>query len=102
MTIHGAYYAMFHGARAVLLKLDGDAAAKKHNPVVGRFGYHAKSTNNPTLMAAGKTLNTAQELREMSDYGTGPGPQPAAAVALVIEARRFLETCARVHGFPPP
>jgi uncharacterized protein (UPF0332 family) len=102
MNVHAAYYAMFHGARAVLVKLDGSAAAKKHNPVVGRFGYHANAANDATLMAAGKLLNTAQELRELSDYGTGPGPQPTAAATLVLEARRFLETCARVHGFPPP
>jgi hypothetical protein len=70
--------------------------------VVGRFGYHAKAANDPVLMAAGKMLNTAQGLRELSDYNTGRRPESTHAATLVVEARRFLETCARLHGFPPP
>ena len=102
MAIHAAYYAMFHGARAVLLKLDGLNAPTKRSAVVGRFGYHAKVAGDALLMAAGRSLNDAQDDRITSDYGSGTGPQPFDAVAAVGSARIFLEVCARVHGFVAP
>ncbi len=102
MAIHAAYYAMFHGARSVLVKLDGLAAPTKHGAVVRRFGYHAKQAGDPMLMAAGRALTDVQEGRERSDYDTKSRPDPDEAATAVKEARRFLETCTRVHGFPPP
>ena len=70
MVMHAAYYAMFHGARAVLLKLDGLLAPTKHNAVVSRFGYHAKQTGAVALLSAGRTLNKMQQQRLRSDYDT--------------------------------
>jgi uncharacterized protein (UPF0332 family) len=102
MAIHAAYYAMFHGARSVLLKVEGLAAPTKHGAVVSRFGHHAKRANDSTLMAAGRALNDMQDKRERSDYDTDSLPSPDDAATAVLQARRFLETCARLHGFPPP
>jgi uncharacterized protein (UPF0332 family) len=101
MTMHAAYYAMFHAARAVLLRLEGLTAPSKHNVVIGRFGYHAKQANDPAMMAAGRTLNAAQKGRLESDY-EGPRPSTADAETAVTGARAFLETCSRTHGFPSP
>ena len=84
--MHAAYYAMFHGARAVLLKLDGLLAPTKHNAVVSRFGYHAKQTDGIALLAAGRTLNKMQQQRLRSDYDTQHRPQSAEASAAVKEA----------------
>ncbi len=102
MATHAAYYAMFHGARAVLLKIDGAGAPAKHRAVVNRFGFHAKRANDARLMAAGRAFNRMEDDRIRSDYGAGHSPPPTEAVAAVVEARRFLETCASLHGFPPP
>ncbi len=102
MAIHAAYYAMFHAARAVLLKVEGLNAPTKHNAVVSRFGYHAKSAHDSGLMDAGRALNIAQQERLRSDYSAQSRPQPAQATAAVAAARNFLEACARAHGFPTP
>ena len=49
MATHAAYYAAFHAARAVLIKLEGINAPTKHGAVVGRFGYLAKQANDPAF-----------------------------------------------------
>jgi uncharacterized protein (UPF0332 family) len=100
IALHAAYYAMFHGARAVLFKLEGLNAPTKHATVVSRFGFHAKQADNPDLKAAGRALKSTREQRLRSDYGLGPKPQAADAVAAVKEARSFIELCARLYRFP--
>ncbi len=102
MAVHAAYYAMFHGARSVLLKTEGLTAPTKHNAVVSRFGFYAKHAHDTALMAAGRALNNLQQERLRSDYDICRRPQPAEALAAVAEARSFLATCARMHGFPLP
>ncbi len=102
MATHGAYYAMFHGARAVLVNIEGLLAPTKHKAVVSRFGYQAKQAGNAALMAAAGDLKGVEDQRIRYDYKTDEQPDPASAAAAIIAARRFLETCARVHGFPPP
>jgi uncharacterized protein (UPF0332 family) len=102
MAIHAAYYAMFHGARAVLLRIGGPGVPTKHGAVVNRFGYYAKQANDPDLMAAGRAWNHMQDERERSDYDTESRPAPDDAAMAIKEARTFLETCARLHGLPLP
>jgi uncharacterized protein (UPF0332 family) len=99
MATHGAYYAMFHAARAVLIRIDGTSAPAKHTAVVNRFGFQA---NQDEWVAAARAPNRMEARRIRSDYNAGTPPSPAEAAAAVIEARRFLQTCAGVHGFPPP
>jgi hypothetical protein len=53
-------------------------------------------------MEAGRILSTGLQRRLRSDDDTDHEVSPAEAATLVLEARRFLETCARLHGFPPP
>jgi uncharacterized protein (UPF0332 family) len=101
-AIHSAYYAMFHAARAVLVKIDGASAPAKHKPVVNRFGFHAKQANDAALKEAGRLLSISLQRRLQSDYDTQREMSPQDAETAIEEARRFLETCARVHGFPPP
>jgi uncharacterized protein (UPF0332 family) len=99
---HSAYYAMFHAARAVLVQAEGASAPTTHKMVVSRFGYLAKQANDAALTEAGRMLATGLQRRLRSDYDTDHPVPPAEATAAVKEARRFLETCARLHGFPPP
>jgi uncharacterized protein (UPF0332 family) len=102
MAIHAAYYAMFHAARAALIKADGLAAPTRHGSVIGRFGQPAKQTDDAAMMATGKLLNEVQAERLLSDYRAGRRPPASDAVAAVAQARRFLETCPRYRGFPQP
>jgi uncharacterized protein (UPF0332 family) len=99
---HAAYYAMYHAARAVLIRAYGLRAPTKHSVVVGRFGQLAKQAGNADLMAAGRLINEMQEERLLSDYAAGRRPPSADAAAAVRDARSFLEACARHHGLPPP
>lgn len=56
-AIHSAYYAMHHGARAALIRTDGDTAPVKHRAVVNRFGQIAKRSSEDRLRKAGRLLN---------------------------------------------
>ncbi len=102
MTVHAAYYAMFHAARAVLLKAEGLEAPTKHNVVVSRFGYLAKQANSAEQMRAGRMLNNMRQERLRSDYDTGHRPTPEQATEAVKTARLFLAQCAEILGFSPP
>lgn len=102
METHAAYYAMFHAARAVLVRVDGLAAPTKHHAVVGRFGLLAKLADDATLMAAGRLTNEAQDDRLRSDYNTDRKPLADDAIKAVRDARTFLETCADHYGLPAP
>lgn len=101
MMTHAAYYAMFHGARAVLLQIEGLAAPTKHKIVVSRFADHANQSADADLIAASVALSGTRQKRLLGDYDTGRRLLPAEAVKAVADARMFLETCARLHGFVP-
>jgi len=102
MAIHAAYYAAFHAARAVLLRLEGDQAPNKHSGVRSRFGYHANLSGNPKLVAAGRTLVMLQQERLLTDYNISADPKSLDGVAAIHEAREFLEACATWQNLPPP
>jgi len=99
---HGAYYAMFHAARAVLLARDGLTAPLKHDAVVNRFGHLAKLSADQTLMAAGRQLKRAKTLREKLDYEVKLKPDTPEVEQTIKAAREFIETCAGAYGFPKP
>jgi uncharacterized protein (UPF0332 family) len=102
MAIHAAYYAMFHAARAVLIKLEGAAAPNKHDAVASRFGYHANQVRDAGLSAAANSLRNVQKARMTADYDIDADPDPAAGAAAVAEARGFLQACATWQNLPPP
>jgi uncharacterized protein (UPF0332 family) len=97
-TVHAAYYAMFHAARAVLLRTEG-TAPKKHASVVGQFGLVVKERGQP-LRQAGSELNKVEAFRIKADYSDEEVVTPEEALQSLQMARRFLELCAREFGFP--
>jgi uncharacterized protein (UPF0332 family) len=101
-AMHGAYYAMFHGARAVLIGLDQARAPSGHSAVVGRFGFHARTANDTRLMSVGHLLNEVQDLRVQWDYRPTASPDPARAILAVTQARVFLEACSSAYSLPAP
>jgi len=102
MAIHAAYYAMFHAARAVLVKLEGTAAPNKHDAVASRFGYHTNQASDAYLTAAAQSLRKVQEARMNADYRIDADPDPAAGPEAVALARQFLQACATWQNFAPP
>jgi uncharacterized protein (UPF0332 family) len=57
--VHSAYYAMFHAARAVLLRSTG-STPKKHSSVVGQFGYLVRDRST-ALKQAGHDLRVCAD-----------------------------------------
>jgi uncharacterized protein (UPF0332 family)/predicted nucleotidyltransferase len=69
-VIHGAYYAMFHAARAALLAVEGTASTN-HGRVVEAFARMVKRDKlGATAGACATTLKQAYELRAQADYGS--------------------------------
>ena len=69
-VIHGAYYAMFHVARAALLAIEGTASTS-HGRVVEAFARIVKRDKlGATARACATTLEQAYELRAQADYGS--------------------------------
>ena len=81
-VIHGAYYAMFHAARAALLAVE-DTASANPGRVVEAFGRMVRKRKLGKVAAelAG-VLKKAFELRAEADYGT---------VDLTVEGRQLRE-----------
>jgi uncharacterized protein (UPF0332 family) len=102
VTTHSAYYAMFHAARAVLVSIDGDRAATKHNGVARKFGQIAVADGPPEMLAAGRAINVAHEARIEADYELRQTPKSIDASERAADARAFLAACARHLGLPPP
>ena len=76
------YYAMFHAARAALLRV-GEPAQGKHGTIIGRFGRRF-CKDGPLAPEFGRALNEAQELRIEGDYG--------AATADAAQVESYIET----------
>jgi uncharacterized protein (UPF0332 family)/predicted nucleotidyltransferase len=67
-VIHGAYYAMFHAARAALLAVEGTASTN-HGRVVETFGRMVRKRRLGKAAAdLAQTLKDAYELRAKADY----------------------------------
>jgi uncharacterized protein (UPF0332 family)/predicted nucleotidyltransferase len=92
-VIHGAYYAMFHAARAALLAVDG-AASTNHGRVVETF----KPMVRRRRLAGGRdhavALEAAFELRMKADYGSDD--LTAAGRQLRNQVAPFLEFCTKL------
>lgn len=98
IAVHVAYYAMFHAARAVLLRVNG-AAPKTHASVIRQFGLLAQ-TSSDELKGVARDLNRVEGSRIIADYSQVKRLSPTDARDAVEKAQRFLETCASEHGFP--
>jgi predicted nucleic acid-binding protein len=66
-VIHGAYYAMFHAARAALLAVEGSATTN-HGRVVETFGRMVKRRRLSGGGGHAAALEAAFELRMKADY----------------------------------
>jgi uncharacterized protein len=67
-VIHGAYYAMFHAARAALLAVEG-AASTNHGRVIKAFARMVKRHRLKGGAGHAAALESAAELRMEADYG---------------------------------
>jgi len=68
-VIHGAYYAMFHAARAALLAVE-DTASTNHGRVVETFARMVKRDEpGAVATASSRTLRQAYKLQAQADYG---------------------------------
>jgi uncharacterized protein (UPF0332 family) len=100
-VVDSAYYAMHHAARAVILKLDGEQAATKHQSVISRFGQIAKNhpTDSDELMKLGRYINRVYEERLDSDYDVREATTANKAAVCLNRAKEFLDGCRRIFGF---
>lgn len=87
-SVSRAYYAMFYLAEALLL---GEGLSfSKHSSVIAAFGKHfAKSGRMPAELH--RFLREGQDLRNVGDYGAGPGLGEDEADEQIRRAERFLE-----------
>lgn len=96
-VIHSATYAMFHAARAVLLRATG-AAARKHDRVVTAFGRMVRD-GDESLRRYGRWLNVMKDGRTAADYTEDFDPAGDEARRAMQLARDFLASCAAEFGF---
>ena len=89
-VIHGAYYAMFHAARAALLAVK-DSASTNHGRVAETFGRMVKRRRAKAGQGHAATLKAAFELRMEADYGTDDLTEVGRE--LRAQAASFLEFC---------
>lgn len=98
MLVHACYYAMFHAARACLLKTTG-AAPKRHDQVIRQFAVLVKD-GDETARQAGRDLNTVWDLRVRADYGDVSKINAEQGSEVLRKASGFISLCARLLGFP--
>ncbi len=87
-----AYYAMFDAARAALLAAGAPVdpnIVRTHNGAIAAFGLHLVKTGQ-VQREWGRTLNRAQEIRQVADY-TGENVDMALASWVVGQSRLFIE-----------
>jgi predicted nucleotidyltransferase len=93
--IHGAYYAMFHAARAALLAVQGRASTN-HGQVVATFTRMVKRRKlGQEAIDLAATLTEAYKLRAEADYRTVVDLTQEGQ-ALRGQMRPFLALCARL------
>ena len=96
--VHLAYYAMFHAARAALLR-QGGPAPKKHASVVGQFGLFVKDQGLESRRA-GENIRDIQDRRIRADYKEEARMSAEDAQDPLRKARAFLDLCSKEFGFP--
>jgi uncharacterized protein len=92
-VVHGAYYAMFHAARAALLALEGSASTN-HGQVVKAFKQAMRRRRIKGGREHAAALAGAAELRMKADYGHEDLTE--AGRSLRGQVRPFLEFCRRL------
>ena len=96
-----AYYAMFDAARAALEFIDVKlAAAKSHATIISRFGQHVVLARGLDRQL-GKTLNTAEDLRNAADYDRKPVAIEEARET-IERMEKFVLAMADLLGEEPP
>src|SRR5690349_15219504 len=94
-TIHTAYYAMFHLARAMLITVKG-TCPYRHSSVARDLALLLEGLDNPAGQSTAKAFELAQRLRESADYD--PGATPAESDARkILDAMRSLAELAANH-----
>jgi len=88
-----AYYALLHGARALLATKGLDS--KKHSGVISLFNRHFVKTGI-VPKGLGKLLLNAKDIREESDYNEFYVVSKQDTVDLVEQAKDFLEIIAKL------
>lgn len=96
MVTHGAYYSMYHAARAVRLEADGEASTK-HGKTASRFASFAADLRTPDAVRCSNLLRVAAERRNQADY-TGEEISPEEAADSLAAAEEFLAFAARRLG----
>ncbi|MGH6899986.1 MAG: nucleotidyltransferase domain-containing protein [Geminicoccaceae bacterium] len=100
-VIHGAYYAMFHAARAALLAVEGSASTN-HGRVVDTFARMVKRRRTKAERGHAAALKAAFEFRMEADYGnddlTEAGRELRAQVGSFLEFCRDLVDSAAADG----
>lgn len=95
-VVHLAYYAMYHGAIAVLVAR-AEPTPTKHAAVIGQFGRLVKDLD-ADAQAAGRAINHAYDVRILADYDIGGHSLGEDARMILGCAASFLETCQRLVG----
>ena len=89
-VIHGAYFAIFHAARAALLAVEGTASTN-HGGVAASF---AQMGGRPDLCAEPRLLAKARDLHANAHHGYENLTEQGRA--LRAQMRPFLALCARL------
>ena len=93
-VVHLAYYAMYHGAIAVLVART-QPAPTKHAAVIGQFGRLVKDLD-AEAQRAGRAINHAYDVRILADYDIGAQDLAEDARTILASAESCLETCERL------
>ena len=87
-----AYYAMFDAAKGALLATVPDinpTIGKTHNGLIAAFGLHLVKTGLVSV-EIGRTLNRAQDIRQIADY-TGDLIEAKVVAQLLKQADDFVQ-----------
>jgi uncharacterized protein (UPF0332 family) len=95
-VIHSSYYAIFHAARAVLFKANGQAP-KRHDAAIQQFGLLIRDLDD-AVRAAGRAFNRVKDDRTAADYDEMVTPTPEEARESVTAAKDFLAICGERYG----
>lgn len=94
--VHASYYAMFHAARACLLR-ERQSSPKTHGSVIQQLGDLVRNEGDE-LREAGRSLNRIADLRNKADYDEMARVPPELAAAALRSATRFLALCGARFG----
>ncbi len=95
-VIHLSYYAMFHGAAAVLLDRTG-SAPKTHSAMIAQFGALARTAGADAQRLAHQ-FNRAGDRRLIADYNDVPVVTSDDAARLRDDAKEFVALCRQLLG----